>query len=37
MIENKEIMEAIKSLGVDSFSLSGHPQMKLNFYLCIKK
>ena len=31
MIENKEIMEAIRSLGVDCFSLSGHPTNEAEF------
>ena len=31
MIENVQIMEAIKSLGVDCFSLSGHPTNEAEF------
>ena len=37
MIENKEIMEAIKSLGVDSFSLSGHPTNETEFLSMYKE
>ena len=31
MIENVKIMEAIRSLGVDCFSLSGHPTNEAEF------
>ena len=31
MIENIKIMEAIRSLGVDCFSLSGHPTNEAEF------
>jgi len=37
MIENKEIMEAIKSLGVDCFSLSGHPTNETEFLSMYKE
>ena len=33
----KEIMEAIKSLGVDSFSLSGHPTNETEFLSMYKE
>ena len=37
MIENKEIMDAIRLLGVDCFSLSGHPTNETEFLSMYKE
>ena len=37
MIENKEIMDAIRLLGVDCFSLSGHPTNETQFLSMYKE
>ena len=37
MIENIKIMEAIKALGVDCFSLSGHPTNETEFLSMYKE
>ena len=37
MIENIYIMDAIRSLGVDSFSLSGHPTNETEFLSMYKE